>query len=154
MSVPWCSYSTVIQLRSWLPDEVGGVAWMAFDNPGQSPRFPIFCGNTDLPATMKVCGHSGERDDAVLWQFRKANRLASLRWGVLRKVMEPVRDHFMEKGINELLMIEKRWQELNATDKDKAAQLLNDYTADFLGAEAYRWQMMAHDFWMQMWKGF
>ena len=154
VSVPWCSYSTVIQLRSWLPDEVGGVAWVAFDNPGQSPRFPIFCGNTDLPSSMKVCGHAAERDDAVLWQFRKANRLASLRWGVFRKTLEPARDHFLEKGIRELPMIEKAWQDLNASDKDKAAQLLNNHTADCLGAAAYRWQQLAHDFWLQTWKGF
>jgi len=154
VSVPWCSYSTVIQLRSWLPDEVGGVAWVAFDNPGQSPRFPIFCGNTDLPASMKLCGHSAENDNTPLWQFRKANRLASLRWGVYRKVLEPARDHFLEKGLRELPMVEKTWQDLSATDKDKAARFLNDYTADALGAAAYRWQQMAHDFWLQSWKGF
>ena len=154
VSVPWCSYSTVIQLRNWLPDEVGGVAWIAFDNPGQSPRFPVFCGNTDLPASMKVCGHSAENDNTPLWQFRKANRLASLRWGVFRKTLEPARDHFLEKGLRELPMVERTWQELNATDKEKAAQYLNDYTGDALGAAAYRWQQMAHDFWLQTWKGF
>lgn len=154
VSVPWCSYSTVIQLRSWLPDEVGGVAWMALDNPGESPRFPIFCGNTDLPASLKECGHDGENDNTALWQFRKANRLASLRWGVFRKILEPARDHFLEKGQRELPMIERTWQELNATDKDRAARLLNDYTADALGAAAYRWQQMAHEFWLQTWKGF
>ena len=154
VSVPWCSYSTVIQLRSWLPDEIGGVAWIAFDNPGQSPRFPVFCGNTTLPASMKVCGHASEDDNTPLWQFRKANRLASLRWGVFRKTLEPARDHFLSKGLRELPMIEKTWQELNAEDSKKAAQLLNDYTADMLGAAAYRWQQMAHDFWLQTWKGF
>jgi dipeptidase len=154
VSVPWCSYSTVIQLRSWLPDEIGGVCWMAFDNPGQSPRFPIFCGNTDLPASVKLCGHSAENDATALWQFRKANRLASLRWGVYRKTLEPARDHFLDKGITELPIVEKTWQELNATDTQKAAQYLNDYTTDALGAAAYRWQMMAHSFWLQSWKGF
>ena len=56
VSVPQCAYSTVIQLRSWLPDAVGGVAWVAFDNPGQSPRIPVFAGVTDLPQKMKVDG--------------------------------------------------------------------------------------------------
>ncbi|MBR1769954.1 MAG: C69 family dipeptidase, partial [Bacteroidales bacterium] len=28
VSVPWCAYSTVIQLRSWLDDDIGGVAWI------------------------------------------------------------------------------------------------------------------------------
>ena len=154
VSVPWCSYSTVIQLRNWLPDEVGGVAWIAFDNPGQSPRFPIFCGNTDLTAALKVCGHGAEDDNSPLWQFRKANRLASLRWGVFRKTLEPARDHFLEKGLRELPMVETTWQQLNAQDNDKAAQYLNNYTQDMLGAAAYRWQQLAHDFWLQTWKGF
>ena len=103
---------------------------------------------------MKVCGHSAENDNTPLWQFRKANRLASLRWGVFRKTLEPARDHFLEKGLRELPMVERTWQELNATDKEKAAQYLNDYTGDALGAAAYRWQQMAHDFWLQTWKGF
>ena len=49
VAVPQCSYSHVIQLRNWLPDAVGGVAWLSFDNPGQSPRIPIFSGTT-VPA--------------------------------------------------------------------------------------------------------
>ena len=154
VSVPWCSYSTVIQLRNWLPDEVGGVAWIAFDNPGQSPRFPVFCGNTELPAAMNLCGHSAENDATALWQFRKANRLASLRWGVFRKTLEPARDHFLDKGLRELPMVETTWQELNTQDKEKATQYLNNYTQDSFGAAAYRWQQLAHDFWLQTWKGF
>ena len=41
LAVAWCSYSTVIQSRSWLPDGIGGVCWYAVDNPAQSPRIPI-----------------------------------------------------------------------------------------------------------------
>jgi hypothetical protein len=51
-------------------------------------------------------------------------------------------------------MVERTWQELNTEDKEKAAQYLNDYTSDMLGAAAYRWQQLAHDFWLQTWKGF
>ena len=57
ISVPQCAYSTVIQLRSWLPDAVGGGCWFSMDNPGQSPRVPISSGTTDLPALYKICGH-------------------------------------------------------------------------------------------------
>ena len=43
------SYSHVIQLRDWLPDEVVGVAYFSFYNPAQSPRIPIYAGSTQLP---------------------------------------------------------------------------------------------------------
>ena len=154
VSVPWCAYSTVIQLRSWLPDEVGGVAWVALDNPGQSPRFPIFSGTTELPRMLQVCGQHTDRDDAALWHYRKANRLATVRWGTFRNTLEPLRDYFMEKGQRELPFICQAWQDLNPTDPEKAQTLLNGYTADFFGATIQRWDEMARHFWRQTWAGF
>ena len=154
VSVPWCAYSTVIQLRSWLPDEVGGVAWVALDNPGESPRFPIFSGTTELPAMLNICGQHTDRDDAALWHFRKANRLATVRWGTYRKQLEPLRDYFIEKGQRELPFVEKTWQQLNATDGAKAQQMLNGYTADFFGAEIVRWDELSRKLWRQTWTGF
>ena len=154
VSVPWCSYSTVIQLRSWLPDEIGGVAWVALDNPGQSPRFPIFSGTTELPKMLQICGQHTDRDDAALWHYRKANRLATVRWGTYRKMMEPMRDYFIEKGLRELPYVEKTWQEMHQNDPKKAQKMLNGYTADFFGATIQRWDEMARHFWRQTWGGF
>ena len=154
VSVPWCAYSTVIQLRSWLPDEVGGVAWVALDNPGQSPRFPIFAGTTQLPQLLQVCGQHSERDDAALWHYRKANRLATVRWGTYRKTLEPARDYFTRKGQRELRYVENTWQDLNSTDPAAAQEMLNGYVADFFGATIMRWDEMTHHFWRQTWTGF
>lgn len=154
VSVPWCAYSTVIQLRSWLPDEVGGVAWVALDNPGESPRFPIFSGTTELPPMLQICGQHTDRDDAALWHYRKANRLATVRWGTYRKMIETERDYFIEKGMRELPFVERTWQDLHTTDPKKAEQMLNGYTADFFGATIQRWDDIARKLWRQTWTGF
>ncbi len=155
VSVPWCAYSTVLQCRDWLPDGVGGVAWVSLDNPGQSPRFPIFAGTTDVPEMLKVCGQHRERDDAALWHYRKPNKLATVRWGDARKTMEPARDHFLKKGQFELPMIEKEYARLLNEGKDEeAAQLLTDYTRDFFGATISRWDELGAKYWRARWKGF
>lgn len=154
VSVPWCAYSTVIQLRSWLPDEVGGVAWVALDNPGESPRFPIFAGTTQLPKLLQVCGQHSDRDDAALWHYRKANRLATVRWGTYRKTLEPVRDYFTKKGQRELPFVESSWQDLHSTDPKAAQEMLNGYVADFFGATILRWDEMTRHLWRQTWTGF
>ena len=152
VSVPWCAYSTVIQLRSWLPDEIGGVAWVCLDNPGESPRFPIFCGNTELPQMLQICGQHTDRDDAALWHFRKANRLATVRWGTYRKLLEPQRDYFIKKGLRELPFVEQTWQQMKLADE--ARQMLNGYTADFFGATVQRWDELSRKIWRQTWAGF
>ena len=154
VSVPWCAYSTVIQLRAWLPDEVGGVAWVALDNPGESPRFPIFSGTKSLPQLLQTCGQHVERDDAALWHYRKANRLATIRWGTYRKMIESARDYFIQKGQRELPFVEQTWQQLNNTDSKQAQQMLDGYTADFFGATIQRWDDMARQLWRQLWAGF
>lgn len=155
VSVSWCAYSTVIQCRSWLPDAVGGVAWIALDNPGQSPRFPVFAGATRLPQMLGICGQHRERDDAALWHYRKANRLATVRWGTSRTSMEPARDYFFEKAARELPAVEASYQALVKEGREaEATELLNGYTSDFFAATILKWDELARSYWRQYWAGF
>ena len=154
VSVPWCAYSTVIQLRSWLPDEIGGVVWMSLDNPGESPRFPIFAGVTELPAMLQICGQHTDRDDAALWHYRKANRLATVRWGNYRTLIEPAQQYFIDKGMRELPFVEQTWKSLKETDAEQAQAMLNGYTADFFAATIVKWDEIARKLWRQTWTGF
>lgn len=155
ISVPQCAYSTVIQLRSWLPDAVGGICWFSMDNPGQSPRVPIFCGTTDLPDMFKICGNHRYRKDAALWHYREANKLAAVRWGEARDIMEKNILHFEDKGFGELPMVEARYQDLLKTKGEEAAKaFLTNYTADFIGATILRWDEMASQYWNKYRFGF
>jgi len=49
-------YGTIIQSRDWLPDEVGGVVWLAQDNAATSVYIPVYCSVTDLPKAYKTSG--------------------------------------------------------------------------------------------------
>lgn len=154
VSVSWCAYSTVIQLRNWLDDDIGGVAWICLDNPGESPRFPVFSGNTELPQMLKICGQHSDREDAALWHYRKANRLATVRWGNYRKILEPARDYFTTKGQRELSYVENTYTQLKKEDKDQAIKMLNGYIFDFFGATIVKWDELTRTFWRQTWTGF
>lgn len=152
VSVPWCAYSTVIQLRSWLPDAVGGVAWVAVDNPGQSPRFPVFSGTTKLPDLLNNCGNHGFQDDTALGRFRRTNRLATVRWGQSRKTMLPAIAHFRNKAMREQQFVADTYQQIE--DADEAEAFLNDYTADFFGAEIGKWDELYRSYCKSTWGGF
>lgn len=155
VAVPQCSYSTVIQLRDWLPDAVGGVAWIAFDNPGQSPRIPVFSGTTSLPASFEVCGQHRSRDDAAIWAYRRANKLATVRWGLTKDKINESIAHFEEKGCSEMPYVESRYAELAGTKGEEAARaFLTGYTADFAGATMLRWKEMGDEFWKMFARGF
>ncbi|MDR1407069.1 MAG: C69 family dipeptidase [Tannerella sp.] len=155
VAVPQCSYSTVIQLRDWLPDDVGGVAWLSFDNPGQSPRIPVFCGTTSLPDCFGICGQHRYRDDAAIWHFRRTNKLATVRWGLTRDKLNAALAHFDRKGQTELPFVEKIYAALREHESEEAARAyLTGYTADFAGATILRWREMGDEFWKMFARGF
>jgi dipeptidase len=155
VAVPQCSYSHVIQLRDWLPDAVGGVAWVAFDNPGQSPRFPIFCGNTQLPASFDVCGQHRYREDAAIWTYRRTNKLATVRWGQTKGAITGAIARFEEKGQAELPYVESQYTKLlHSQGQEKANEFLTNYTSDFVGATLLCWKEMGDMFWNMFARGF
>lgn len=118
------------------------------DNPGQSPRVPIFCGTTDLPEMFKICGNHRYRLDAALWHYRQANKLVTVRWGNARKILEKNLLHFERKGLEELPMVEQRYAELVKSQGEEAAKAyLTDYTKDFIGATLLRWDEMTAKYW-------
>jgi dipeptidase len=155
VAVPQCSYAHVIQLRDWLPDGIGGVAWMSMDNPGQSPRFPVFCGITRLPTLFNICGQQRFREDAAVWAYRKTNKLATVRWGATKEAINNGIAHFEVKGQTELPFVESYYKKLQQEQGiEKANEYLTSYSADFIGATMLRWKEMGDSFWNMFARGF
>lgn len=155
IAIAGCSYSHVIQCRSWLPDEVGAVAWFAFDNPGESPRIPIFSGVMSLPASFNVCGQPRYRTDAAIWSFREANRLAQVNWSRGRTIIETAVKEFEDKAFDELPMIDKKVVELVKAGKNEdAKKYVTSYTNSFANAAMSRWEEMKVTMWGMFGRGF
>lgn len=155
IAIQGCSYSHVIQCRSWLPDEVGGVAWFSFDNPGESPRFPIFAGATALPASFNICGQHRYRSDAAIWSFREANRLAMVNWSKAKPIFEPAIEEFENKAFEELPLVEQKATELIRSGKnDEARKYLTSYTGSFAGSTMSRWEEIKATLWGMFGRGF
>ncbi|MPM51280.1 hypothetical protein SDC9_98028 [bioreactor metagenome] len=148
IAVIQCSYSHIIQLRDWLPDEIGGVAYFSFDNPAQSPRIPIYAGTNDLPQSFKVCGQHRYREDAAIWSFRETNRIATINWDRTRKILEPQIHNFENKMFEDNKVIEERAAALIKEGKNEEAKiLLTKYTEDFASLTMKRWREMKADLW-------
>jgi dipeptidase len=155
IAITGCSYSHVIQCRQWLPDEVGAIAWFAFDNPGESPRIPIFSGVLSLPSSFNICGQPRYRTDAAIWSFREANRLATVNWSKGRALLEPAVQEFEDKAFEEIPVVEKRVVELIKEGKnDEAKKYLTSYTNSFAGAAMRRWEDMKVTLWGMFGRGF
>ena len=155
VAMSWCSYSFVAQLRDWMPDEIGGICWIGVENPGQSPRIPVYSGCTKMPSCFDRCGHGHYDEQTVLWRYRKANKLAQVNWGYAKDIMYGNIQRYEDKAFEEMPELEKKVEKLlKKGNRDEAIKLLNNYTADFEAATAETWKEMEHTFWEKFWTGF
>lgn len=155
VAMSWCSYSFITQCRADVPDEIGAICWFSLENPGQSPRIPIFSGSSKMPAGFDICGHFGYNENAALWHYRKANKLGQVKWGLTKKMFYDNIARFEEKAFREIPVLEKQVSDLlNADKKEEAQKMLNQYTSDFAGATRQTWEQMEHKMWEQFWTGF
>ncbi len=154
VAVNYASYSTVIQARSWLPDPVGGILWLGFDNPALIPRIPIFSGVTKLPPEFAVSSQYRFRRDCAAWAFHRACRLSQITWGRDKDIILSVRKHFLDKAFAELPAIEKVAVELYKKDPDKAKEFLTSYSNDFARAVILRLWEVGDQLWTKYVRGF
>ncbi len=155
IAIAGCSYSQIIQCRDWLPNEIGAIAWFSFDNPGQSPRIPIYSGTLHLPESFKICGQHRYRQDAAIWSFREANRLATVNHERGRAIIKPAVQHFQLKALSELPLVERRAAELiKAGQNQEAREYITAYTNDFAAATMKRWEENRNQLWQMFGRGF
>lgn len=122
-------YGTIIQCRSWLPDEIGGLVWLAQDNIASSIYIPVYAGTTKLPESYSTPGRTnGYTRESAWWAFNRLGTLAAQRWGDMHKDIDAVWDPWQKKLFTRQSEIDKKAMELYEEDPEKAKTFLTNYT--------------------------
>ncbi|MCF8303201.1 MAG: C69 family dipeptidase [Bacteroidales bacterium] len=95
-------YGTITQSRDWLPDEIGGVVWLAQDNIASSIYIPVYSNVTHLPESYSTPGRiNGYTPKSAWWAFNRLGTLTAQRWGDMiidvREVWNPMQTELLEK---------------------------------------------------------
>ncbi|MCF8260624.1 MAG: C69 family dipeptidase [Melioribacteraceae bacterium] len=122
-------YATITQSRDWLPDEIGGVVWLAWDNVATAVYTPIYSNVTEVNKYFKTPGRiNGYTHDSAWWAFNRLGTLTAQRWGDMRHDVRAVFDPMQKELFANQNSFEEKVLELLKTDKDSAIKLLTDYT--------------------------
>lgn len=123
-------YATIIQCRDWLPDEIGGVAWLAQDNVATSIYVPVYGSVSDLPESYKTPGRpNGYTTGSAWWAFNRMGTLAAQRWGDMRWDVRAVWDPWQEELFKHQPAFEKEALDLYKAKKHEALEKhLTGYT--------------------------
>lgn len=122
-------YATIIQCRDWLPDEIGGVVWLAQDNVASSIYIPVYCSVTDLPDSYKTPGRTnGYTTESAWWAFNRLGTLTAQRWGDMRHDVDAVWVPLQKELFEKQKAVEEEAMELYDKKPGKAVEFLTGYT--------------------------
>ena len=120
------------QMRSWLPDEVGGCFWFGVDDANTAVFVPMYCCITRVPESYR----QGKADMYTLdwdcafwvnnWVANQAYHRYSQMIGDIRKVQRDIEDNFAKQQS----VIEAEATSLLTTDRAAAIRLLTEYSAN------------------------
>ncbi len=126
-------YATITQSRDWLPDEIGGVVWLAWDNVATSIYTPIYCSVTDVPEPFKTPGRTnGYTRNSAWWAFNRLGTLTAQRWGDMRKDVDAVWIPWQKEMFDKQKETEEQALKLyNTSNPQKTIQFLTKYSCEW-----------------------
>ena len=137
------SHTYVIQVRSWLPAQVGGVLWYSYDDPYTNCYVPMYVPMDELPRPFTT-GTRGEfNGESLWWMFDFVGNWANLKYSYMIEDIQAVQGDLEGHFIALQPAVEKTALELLATDPDLARQYLTNYSVTQSELVLRRWQALA-----------
>jgi dipeptidase len=143
----YCTYATVIQVRGWLPNEIGGLVWFGYDNPAMTAYAPVYIGIEQVPESYKICGRPGFNHDSGWWAFNRVADLSAQKWGHMRHDVDKVRKAYEEEVFNKQKEIEEKALALYKKNPKKARKFLTQYSNDRMNKLVKAYWKLGDDLW-------
>ena len=121
-------YGMVIQLRDWLPDDIGGVYWVYLDNPYFSPYVPIYAGNLSIHDTYKTYDPNKYDENSARWVIDFVDNLANLKFQKIAEDVKTVRTPFEDEIFKNQKAVEDEALKLYKKSPKDAQEYLTDYS--------------------------
>jgi len=125
----YTTYGTIIQCRGWLPAEIGGVVWLAWDNIATAVYTPLYCSISDVPESFKICGReTGYSRESAWWAFNRLSTLTAQRWGDMRHDVDAVWQPMQAELFASQREIDDKAHKLYRDGPQKAKEFLTKYS--------------------------
>jgi dipeptidase len=116
----------IIQVRGWLPVEIGGVMWVAMSAPRASIYVPFYAGITKVPYTYSI-GTDKYDNESAFWTFRTIANILFLNPVKYEPFIRDYLDRYENLTISIQPYIEQYALTLYNIDKELAIEFLNKY---------------------------
>ncbi|MGI6573334.1 MAG: C69 family dipeptidase [Fermentimonas sp.] len=138
------AFSFVAQMRSWLPNEIGGILWFGIDDAAQTVYYPFYCCHTEVPHEMEV----GNGDlltfswTSAFWIHNWVSNMVYTRYSDMikevQKVQAKLEDQFETSGPE----VEEKAKALYEQSRPSAIQYLTQYSNGLVKEGIAEWKKL------------
>ena len=127
ISVNRAEYTTVTQSRSWLPDPIGGIVWLAFGTQDTACYMPLYAGITEIPHSFSIGDHWVFDRESARWAFDYVDFHAQVAYSHAIQDIKKAQDKWEKPAIEKVPAIDITAKELYKQDVSLAIKFLTDY---------------------------
>lgn len=145
ISTQQTAFTFVSQLRSWLPNEIGGVLWFGNDDANMIAYTPVYCASTRQPLCYNTQGADAVTfsADNAFWMCNFVSNMVYPRYSQLFPELQAVRDSLEQGYFAAQQSVEQQALSLYASDKAAAIEHLTSYGCDQAQRMLSAWQQLA-----------
>ena len=139
------AFSYISQMRSWLPNDIGGVLWFGNDDGNMIAYTPVYCCTTVRPECYNTPGADALNFsfDNAYWVCNWVSNMVYPRYSQLFPSLQSVRDSLENSYLQLQPQIEAKAAALYAQNPEQARKFLNDYTIEKAQQMLARWKQLA-----------
>lgn len=125
------AFTFVSQMRSWLPNSIGGILWFGMDDAAQTVYTPMYCSITETPECFRV----GNGDlynfswTSSFWIHNWVSNMVYNRYNQMRPDLIKVQSELETKFKNQQESIEKEALSKYSASPQSAVKFLTEYSS-------------------------
>ncbi len=144
ISTQQTGFSFVAQMRSWLPDPIGGILWFGVDDTYSTVYSPMYCGIFKVPESFEVGNGSMMEfsEDAAFWVFNQVSNFAYTRYNLIIPEIRQRQKQLEENYIDMVMAVDKVATELYKKDTVLARNFLTQYSVNTGNSTVKEWKKL------------
>ncbi|NDV67543.1 C69 family dipeptidase [Dysgonomonas sp. 25] len=125
-------FTFVAQMRSWLPNPIGGILWFGMDDAAQTVYTPMYCSITETPECFRV----GNGDlytfswTSSFWIHNWVSNMVYSKWDYMYPDMKKVQRELEYKFDKDQIETEKFASDMFEKHPDQVTKYLTEYSCD------------------------
>jgi dipeptidase len=130
ISVANVEYTSLVQCRGGLPNEIGGIVWLAFGPQDTAVYMPLYAGITAIPKSFTVGDHFELNRASARWAFDYTDFHVQVAYSEAIEDVKKAQAEYEDGTIQKIPEIDKQAQDLYAKSPVKAREFLTKFCLD------------------------